>query len=248
MNKFFLIRHGESQANIGLATTDPKDAALTLRGEMQAKQIAAYLKEHTALNLIVTSRFLRSKQTAEPTRRAFSSDFHSIPHEEWDVEEFTYLSPAFFGHSTVHDRRPLVDSYWEMLQPSFTDGKGSESFKAFIGRVRICIRLLQNMTTGNENIAVFSHELFITAVLWSLDRDINDITPDSMKEFRAFFNKNRIPNGAIVEVEFRRRVKIWKHNTIKEHLERPLPDSNPPPSQDKQLVSLPLVGQLTYMK
>lgn len=240
MNRFFLIRHGESEANAGFATTDPKDAALTPRGEMQAKQIAAFLKEYTSLNLIVTSRYLRTKLTAQPTREIFPF----VHHEEWDVEEFTYLSPRSFGHSTVHERRPVVDVYWEMRQPSLVDGKGSESFRVFIGRVRNFIRLLQDMTTGSENIAVFTHELFISAVLWCLERESDDITPDTMREFRQFFIEHRISNGAIVELKFRRSSNTWNNELLTKHLKRAIPEPKPPPAPfDTQPVSLELVGQ-----
>src|SRR5438876_7502509 len=118
-----LIRHGESQSNAGWAATDPKDGGLTPHGHEQARQIATFLKEHTSLNLIVTSAYLRTKQTAAPTKEVFRIKFD----EEWEVQEFTYLSPMYLGYSTTNDRRPLVDAYWEQCQPSYTDGRGSES-------------------------------------------------------------------------------------------------------------------------
>src|SRR5690348_14946487 len=108
MYKVFLIRHGESEANAGLATTHPKDVKLTSRGHEQARQIATFLGEYTSLNLIVTSSYLRTKQTAEPTKKKFL--FETA--EEWEVQEFTYLAPRYLGHSTINERRPLVDAYW----------------------------------------------------------------------------------------------------------------------------------------
>jgi 2,3-bisphosphoglycerate-dependent phosphoglycerate mutase len=221
MHKFFLIRHGESQSNAGLATADPGDVELTPRGHEQARQIAAFLKEYTALNLIVTSAYLRTKQTAAPTKAIF----HATSMEEWEVQEFTYLSSAYLGYSTSNDRRPLVDAYWEQCNPSYTDGRGSESFKVFIGRVEGFIRQLKNR---RENIAIFSHEQFLAAVLWVLQKRPTVITSDTMQDFRDFFNRNRIPNGAIVEITVRRgqdSQDVWIHKQIKEHLERPRPES-----------------------
>lgn len=225
MHRFFLIRHGQSRANAGLATTAPKDVELTTQGYEQARKIAVFLEKYAALNLIVTSRYLRTKQTAMPTREIFGD----VPHEEWRVEEFTYLLPGYMGYSTVDDRRPLVDAYWEQCQPTFTDGlhsklfdglisTGSESFVVFISRVQGFIRLLKETAYGCENIAIFSHEQFINAVLWSLTRKPGPIDEIAMRDFRNYFNNNRIPNGAIVELQFRRSHDAWTQGLIIEHL------------------------------
>lgn len=230
MHRFFLIRHGESLANAGLATIVPKDVELTSQGYVQAQKIAVFLKEYTALNLIVTSSYLRTKQTAGPTR----DEFRFVPHEEWRVEEFTYLLPGYLGYSSVDDRRPLVDAYWEQCQPSFTDSRGSksfaplfstgsESFDAFISRVQGFIRLLKETAYGCENIAVFSHEQFINAVLWSIIRKPATINADAMRDFRDYFNNNRIPNGAIVELKFRKSQDGWTYELIEEHLKQTEP-------------------------
>ncbi len=225
MHRFFLIRHGESQSNAGLATTGPRDVELTSRGHEQARQIAAFLKECTPLNLIVTSAYLRTKQTAAPTKEMFR--IKSV--EEWEVQEFTYLSPVYLGYSTPNDRRPLVDAYWEQCDPLYTDGRGSESFKVFIGRVRGFIRQLKDR---RENIAIFSHEQFITAVLWVLKRGPTEITSDVMRDFRDFLDQNRIPNGAIVDMKVRRSEdsqEAWTYEQFTQHLERAVPGSETPP-------------------
>src|SRR5947207_12823321 len=88
MHKFFLIRHGESQSNAGLATADPKNVALTSGGNEQAAQIAAFLKEYTSLNLIITSAYLRANQTAASTKDAFRIWYP----EEGEAHEYSYLS------------------------------------------------------------------------------------------------------------------------------------------------------------
>ena len=67
MTIVFLIRHGESQSNAGLPTTSPNNVALTPQGRQQARHVADFLKFYPSLDLIVTSPYLRAKQTAEPT-------------------------------------------------------------------------------------------------------------------------------------------------------------------------------------
>src|SRR5256885_1339306 len=159
-----LVRHGESQSNAGLATPNPVKVALTSLGHKQARQVATFLKENMPLNLIVTSPYLRTKQTAEPTRQLFST----TAVEEWEVQEFTYLSSMHQEQSATEDRKPLVEIYWSMCEPFFMDSSypyfilnpHSESFRVFIGRVQAFIRRLKEVDNRCQNIAVFSHEQF----------------------------------------------------------------------------------------
>jgi 2,3-bisphosphoglycerate-dependent phosphoglycerate mutase len=67
--RVFLIRHGESESNAGLPSADPGSAPLTAAGHRQAGQIARVLADAPAL--IVTSPYLRARQTAQPTIRRF---------------------------------------------------------------------------------------------------------------------------------------------------------------------------------
>ena len=69
MIRVFLIRHGESESNAGLASAGPGSAPLTADGHQQAEQIARVLADVPAL--IVTSPYLRARQTAQPTIRRF---------------------------------------------------------------------------------------------------------------------------------------------------------------------------------
>lgn len=234
MHRIFLIRHGESQSNAGLAIIGPENAALTQRGHQQAASIATFLKDHTSLNLIVTSAYLRTKQTAAPTMERF----RAVPEEEWKVQEFTYLSSLHQEQSTAEERRPLVDAYWEQCNPSFIEdlGRGlgyvsfkSESFQVFISRAQAFLRYLNDAAYDRcENIAVFSHEQFISAVLWLIDHKPSEISSDAMRNFRDFFNIHRIPNGVIVEVKVRRSHDAWSYQRITEHLRDAVPEPEIP--------------------
>ena len=83
MIRVFLIRHGESESNAGLPSADPGSAPLTPDGHRQARQVARVLADAPAL--IVTSPYLRARQTAQPT----ISRFPGAACEEWPVQEFT---------------------------------------------------------------------------------------------------------------------------------------------------------------
>jgi 2,3-bisphosphoglycerate-dependent phosphoglycerate mutase len=233
----FLVRHGESQSNAGMATPDPESVALTSRGYEQAQQVAHFFKiNKQAFNLIVTSPFRRTRQTAESTMRLFPT----VAVEEWSVQEFTYLSSYHQEKCTAKDRRPLVEVYWELCEPTLMDGyypyvmvnPYSESFKVFIGRVQAFIRRLKDIDSRYQSIAVFSHEQFIAAVLWCLQYNPTVITSDSMRDFRTFFEGNRIPNGGIVEITARRRHDEWRYELLTEHLKWEVPEAPSPPVEN----------------
>lgn len=219
MTTVFLIRHGESQSNAGLPTIGPENVALTRQGYKQARQIASFLISYASLDLIVTSPYRRTKQTAEPT--LLSPLFHSVPTEEWDVQEFTYLSSMHQEQSTTEERRPLVEAYWEQCQPSFVDGPGpgSESFAQFIGRVQSFMMRLQD--TIYDSIAVFGHAQFISAVLWLVECRSVEISAQAMQKYRNFLNRYPLANGTIVQMKVRHNNTPWSFERITDHLLRP---------------------------
>lgn len=208
MPTIFLIRHGVSTSNAGFATSDPKRIILTERGVVQAREIAHFLRSTVSLDLIITSPYLRARRTADQTKLLFPS----VPLERWDVQEFSYLSSMHREISTTEDRRPLVNMYWEICDPSFVDGPWSESFEGFIGRVRKFLTQLKNIE--HECIAVFSHEQFIRAALLLMEHDPVEVTEQMMSDFRASLIKDPFPNGAIEQVKFHRDYEDWSHERM----------------------------------
>lgn len=190
--KIYLIRHAESESNAGLRTTYPKDISLSLLGFEQADKLAKEFPKQP--DLIINSPYLRAKQTAE----ALSIKYPKVPMEEWEVQEFTYLSPNKYKNTTTIERIPMVMKYWETRDPLYCDGGGAESFTDLIKRVQATIEKLKN--EKEKFIVLFSHEQFIAAILWSLNMDMADISSDKMREYRAFLENNRIPNCGIKEI------------------------------------------------
>jgi broad specificity phosphatase PhoE len=215
MPTILLIRHGESKSNAGLPTSCPKLVELTGKGLKQAEDIAYILKSQPAPELIVTSSYLRTQQTAKQTRLAFPF----VPEEEWPVHEFTYLSPSYWNEDTTSkDREPLVKAYWETCDPAYVDGPGSESFEQFIERVReVKLRL---KSTEHDKIVVFSHQQFISALLWLSKRDPGDLSPETMMDFWAFLKAHPIPNGDLRRMRIRRRHESWQPESISQMFER----------------------------
>lgn len=214
----FLIRHGESEANVGLPTCLPECGGLTQRGREQALDVAGFLRNYP-LDLIVTSPYIRAKQTAEPTSAVFRSMSGRVPVEEvQSVREFTYLSPGRWRSSTAEDRRPVVDTYWQMAEPDYVDGPGAESFKEFSIRVNTFLEQIKMVEREYENIAVFSHEQFISAVLWLENHNPDEISAPAMHDFRTLLDSKLIPNGAIVHLEFSHHDDSWNYKVITSHL------------------------------
>ena len=194
MSEVWFIRHGESVSNANLPTGDPADSALTDKGFAEAEQIAkAFVNEP---DLIVVSAYLRARQTAVPT----SARFPHIPQEVWPVHEFTYLHPIHYEGTTGDERRPLALAYWERNDPHENEGGEGESFAELMGRVQELIARLRRHPA--QFIAVFSHGLFLRALVWSLLTGIAEATPKTMKRYSHFTQAVQIPNGAIIKAQF----------------------------------------------
>jgi probable phosphoglycerate mutase len=212
MTTVLLIRHGESQAHKGLPSLRPETVELTENGWQQAEDIARYLNKKAHPNLMVTSSFQRTKQTAQPTLALFPF----VPREVWEVHEFTYLGLQHDILSTINERRVFVQNYWNRCKPFAVESPDSESFVLFIKRVKHLLFRLK--ATSYDTIAVFSHEQFICAFLWCLQRGWPNLTQDDMKDYREFLDANPIPNGGIVRVQFDDDYASWNYAMITSHL------------------------------
>jgi broad specificity phosphatase PhoE len=75
----FLVRHAEKQvAAAGQPMISPNDPPLTEEGKTRAKNLARMLGK-AGINTIITSQFLRTKQTAEPLAEALGLTTQVIP-------------------------------------------------------------------------------------------------------------------------------------------------------------------------
>jgi 2,3-bisphosphoglycerate-dependent phosphoglycerate mutase len=200
----WLIRHGESEANIGVSTPDPASVRLTPQGYKQAKCVAEYFIAPPSL--IVTSPYLRTKQTAQATIERFPD----VPQQEWAVQEITYLSPAKYRNTSFSDRKPAADRFWQIADPHYQDGDDAESFADYIGRIGCFVRQLE---AAESSIAVFTHETVIQTVLWLALNQSLEINSANMRSFRQFTASFRFPNCAILAVEFRHNHLWFSHIT-----------------------------------
>ena len=188
----WFIRHAQSRANAGLATSHPIEISLTEKGHDQARAIPD--KVDSAPDLIVTSPFLRTLETAQPTLAKFPNAAHC----EWPIQEFTFLSPERCRSTTTAERLPWVKEYWSRSDPDYNDGDGAESFRLFIERVRNAWKAVQDPALG-DFILLFSHGQFMSALNWQLQNGWRDVGGESMREFHRFHRELPVANGAISE-------------------------------------------------
>jgi 2,3-bisphosphoglycerate-dependent phosphoglycerate mutase len=192
MRTVWLIRHAQSESNASLPTFHPAAPTLTPRGIDEARHVAQAFSERP--DLIITSPYIRTQQTAQPT----CDRFPDVPQEEWPVQEFTYLALHTHAPMTRQERRPYVDAFWERCDPWYHDGDGTESFAEFIGRAEAMLASISQREEGF--IAIFTHGYFMRALLWLLLMPPQPLSAKRMARFQSFAVGVKIPNASIVRL------------------------------------------------
>ena len=188
--RIILVRHGESESNVGLPTKTPESISLTHRGCYQSRELAQ--RWNGNVGLVITSNYLRARQTAEPTL----SKYDLSPLIWKSVREFTYLEPSNWIGTTVKERASAVRTYWSRCDPTYIDGEGAESFNLFSKRVLSTIHELLSLVEM-EHVVVFCHEQFIKAFIWCVVS--NKFRIINMEEFRDFSSVISISNCSQVQ-------------------------------------------------
>ncbi|HKE59376.1 MAG TPA: histidine phosphatase family protein [Pyrinomonadaceae bacterium] len=200
MKEIWLIRHAESTANAGAATSQPATIPLTERGIEQARCVAASFTKQP--DLVVLSPYLRAQQTAAPLLDRFPNTIS----QEWDVQEFTYLAADRCHNTTLTERKPMVAEYWSRSEPGYCDGPGAESFSQFVARTRAMLEktrgLLEAPTDPANFIAVFTHGQLIQLTMWLLWHKVAELNGQSMSAFHCFLLAITVPNTAIVRLRY----------------------------------------------
>lgn len=209
MDEIWLIRHGESESNAGLPTEYPQGTIITEKGGEQAKVVADYIP--SVPDLIITSSFIRSIQTALPAIKRFPE----TPVVEWPVHEFTYLQPKKYYQTTVFDRKPLIEKFWAQGDPYFIDGDGAESFSIFTERV---LHILNRLRELKGFVLVYSHGHVIRCLLWMLLFNLKSANEANMRVYSYLRTSLRVPNASILKLRFVGKDEICLSNFIVSHL------------------------------
>ncbi|WP_299431015.1 histidine phosphatase family protein [uncultured Meiothermus sp.] len=191
LTEVWWIRHGESDSNAGQRTANAAAPVLTELGWRQARSLARAFGQ--APDRVVTSPFIRTKQTAQPLLERFPQ----VLQEEWPVQEFTELSHVHRNHTSAEERWPHLEQYWARCDPDYWDGEGAETFRHLLGRIDAALGRM-NRLTGLT--VVFGHGLFMRAMLWQMLRTERDLDEPAMRRYLHFHRSLWIPNCAIVRM------------------------------------------------
>jgi broad specificity phosphatase PhoE len=174
---------------------------LTELGKKQARQIAKAWIEPPSL--IVTSAYLRTQQTAEPTIKRFEN----VPIEVWPIQEFTYLQPLRWNGTRSVERRLHLGAYWQTCDPEYCDGPGAESFASLLRRTVAALSRLETLS-DDALVYVFSHGQFMQA-LRSTVMDNGTTDKQKMELFTHSIGTPAIANGERIYLS--RKTGRWGH-------------------------------------
>lgn len=188
-----MVRHAQSEANAGLASSCHANIPLTINGTKQAESLAASITD--APELFVVSPFLRAAQTAQP----MIEKYPDVTVETWEsIQEMHYLSEEKCAGTTAQQRLPMVKNYWELANPDYIDGKNAESFRQFFFRVTVFLQALEKRK--EKNIVVVGHGLFMQAVICHILNGSKQQTHQSMVLYRNFSLMYPIENTGTIQL------------------------------------------------
>jgi broad specificity phosphatase PhoE len=152
MQKIILIRHAESEANVGEVIEHKNIVRITEKGKKQAEDLAEILDEP---NRIIVSKFIRTIETAEPTIKKFPN---AETHLWIDTHEFHYIDPVKFRTITKEERDNMVKEYWRKQDPFYRDAESVETFEEMVLRVHNVLKKLKTLSGINY---IFTHGIII---------------------------------------------------------------------------------------
>lgn len=157
MQRFTLIRHGQSTGNIGEPMRGRGTPPLTELGWEQAHATAAAFEYAPAL--IVASNMVRAQQTAQPLRARFPK----VPFEIWPVHEFMPLKDHWYEAMPKSERIAHFYGFFGQDDPNFRFQPDTESFADGIGRAAALLERVKQ----HPDVVVFAHGTFLKFVYWT---------------------------------------------------------------------------------
>lgn len=194
-----IYRHGQSTANADAPTDNPRDIPLTPLGIQQAEILSKNVNLDDVPTLIVTSPYIRTGETSAPLRKRFPR----ASHEEWPIQEFTYLCAEKYRGTTRGDRVAHVTAFWDKADPNHKE-PGTESLIDLFGRVDAMVDRLEEYaeTDPLADVVIFGHGQFMRAILWRMLTNSDLIDADGMRAFRAFCSVLVVPNTAALPLRY----------------------------------------------
>jgi len=177
----YVVRHGETWANIESRYLGSLDPGLTERGRQQAQALAVQLPASIAV--IVASPLLRTRQTA-----AYLNQGRDLPVRI--MVEFRERNVGVFEGLTQAEAKALHPQLWvQNITRQWDIGPdGGESIKEVVARVRHGLQTLLEVYAGQ--VVVLVGHGFVAKTLRALARD----------DFSDFFDW-QLGNGQVLALE-----------------------------------------------
>lgn len=182
MALFYLIRHGESEANRKRILASRLPFPLSPEGKADARLIAGELKELTSLDRIISSPLLRARETAEPFSGLFNLPVETDERlSEQDLGIYSGMNYDEVKTERDYEKNPLNRWDW---QPA----GGGESY-AMVSR-RVKSFFLDMEKVPKERILVVTHAVVFRLIRGFLEQTL-PLYPESFPN-----------NGEIWKVDF----------------------------------------------
>jgi alpha-ribazole phosphatase len=187
----YLIRHGQSQANVGGITLENSIVPLTELGELQARTLAPLLP--ATAPAIWSSPFKRALDTAAP----YCARLGRTPATHDELREFETVDTRQLAGTSCAEREVVVERYWQESDPDRRSGPNAETFREFYDRVALVrTRFLPGLADGTM---IFGHGMWMALLFWQI-WGFEKVDHLGMSLFRRFQLGFATPNTVVYGV------------------------------------------------
>ena len=188
----YFVRHGESEANAGIANQPDHEIILTATGQSQARQLVERLDVQPAA--VYTSELLRTQQTA-----SYYCHEHSIEPKVLPLlNEMCCLDYENIKDISIENRRQLAREYWNRADLHEKNGPAADSFVMFLNRVK---EFLASYQQYPDHTVFFGHGMWIGLLAWHL-MGFSIENSDSMRLFRQFQTAMVMDNTVVYQLQW----------------------------------------------
>ena len=192
LHTLYLIRHGESTANVGGPAVPGKQVGLTERGLEQALSLTERLS-HVLASAIYTSELKRTQQTAV----LLCEQWKLLPQVLPCLNELCNLEFAHIANVSVDERRRMAQAYWALGDVHHQDGPTADSFAMFAARVDEFLGMAS--TLPNDSL-LFTHGIWLGMLAWKL-LGVDVKTRPDMQQFRQFQTAMNMKNTVVYRLQ-----------------------------------------------
>lgn len=188
MRRITLVRHGQSQSNVGGVTTAHHAIPLTAMGHAQALALADLLPGPAAAVLV--SPYARAQDTARPYGAKWGLALQTVQ----ALHELDAIALELIQGMTGEQRGEVAAAYWAAADPQLRTGAGAETFAEFAQRVqRFRLETLPQLA---DDTVLFGHGMWMDMLIWQVLGFVPDDRP-GMQGFKVFQLGWPMPNGAV---------------------------------------------------